>query len=371
MVGALAGARVLVFLAVSAVVVAFLTWLVAVAEMLPVSQVAVWATSGVMFAFGFPFQAGDFALSLPPTLFTAVVAYKLYSAAKRVRVSDDLEASQVLPQQMLTLAGLSGVVACAVVVGALVTNPHVDVIVLARVLVLVVLVPVFGLQIGQENVARWCDDKLSFAWGDAVMDSTPLATRVGGALVIAAHLVIALAITLNYRAGAEVVSGYSAPVIAAVGLGAVQAAFAPTLWAVALTWVSGFPVLAGGGHVFDAARGTDAPLPAIPILAVIPADPIAQALALVAVPIVAVAVAVAFYAGSTMPVVVFACLRVAVVVAAGSLFGFGGIGPGGLQSVGVIPWTVIVGALIWLAGGGLLGIALTKLRDFYDRTRTT
>lgn len=360
--GAWAGVRVVAFLLGVAFPLAFVAWLVAVTQMLPLATVAVWAVQGIVATFGFPFLAGDFQMTLTPTLLTAVVALRIARAASHLRDDEMSEAGRAW-----SVLGLSGVVAVAVALMVVVTNTPVSWLAVLKAAIVIVGVPVWGLRVGSEPLARLCDDRLSFAWGDAVDASVRVARRVWIALIVAAHVVLAVAVVTGFDGGMQVVAGYSAPVVAAVGLGALQAMFALTIWAIALSWVTGLWAMVGGGHTISAFQPTNAPMPAIPIFGVIPAEAHPGAVALVAVPIVAVALAVALYSRGSVAVATWAGVRVVVLAVCASPFFFGAMGPGGLRSVGVQPWVVCVAALVWVGAGTLIGVGMIALRDYYDR----
>ena len=366
--GALAGARVLIVFVLSALGLSFVMWLVAVAKMLPISTVPQWATRGALAAFGFPFEQSDFVLSLPPSLLSLVVVWQMYRAGKSLRAEDHVSSADLLKTQMLRLAGLATSVLVVMVTALLVGGAPITGIAIFRSVILLVVVPAWGLRIGSEHVARWCDDRLSFAWGDAVDGSVALGARLVLALIVAAHVVFAVAVWVNFSAAAEVVSAYSAPVVAAVGLGIVQSTFAPTVWAATLTWVTGFPLRLGGDIHASAMSGFEGPLPAIPSFAIIPHSPHPEGIALLAVPVIAIALVVAFSESATLHNSVMAGIQTFLVLVLASVFFFGGIGPGGLQTTGVIPWTFVVSSAIWLEAGVGIGLGMKKLRDFYIST---
>ncbi len=369
--GALAGARVLIVFVLSALGLSFVMWLVAVAKMLPISTIPDWATRGALAAFGFPFEQADFVLSLPPTLLSLVIAWQMYRAGKSLRAEDSVSSEDLLRTQLLRLAGLSLSVLLVIVVAVVVSGAPITGLAVFRNIILLVIAPAWGIRIGAEHVARWCDDRLSFAWGDAVDGSVALVARLLIALIVAAHVVFAVAVWRNFSTAAEVVSSYSAPAVAAVGLGIVQVMFAPTVWAATLTWVTGFPLHLGGDIHASAMSGFEGPLPAIPSFAVIPHSPHPEGIALVAVPIVVVALVVAFSDMATLQNSVVAGIQALCALVLASFFFFGGIGPGGLQATGVVPWTFVVASAVWLIAGVGLGLGMKKLRDFYVSTSTS
>ena len=368
--GALAGARVLLIFILSALGLSFVMWLVAVAKMLPISTIPDWATRGALAAFGFPFEQADFVLSLPPSLLSLVVAWQMYRAGKKLRADDRVPSDDLLKTQLLRLTGLSLSVLIVIVVALVISGAPVTGFGICRSIILLFLAPAWGIRIGAEHLARWCDDRMSFAWGDAVEDSLKLVSRLLIALVVAAHVVLAVAVWGSFSSAAEVVSAYSAPVIAAVGLGIVQLMFAPTVWAGALTWVTGFPLRLGGDIHASAMSGFEGPLPAIPSFALIPHTSFPEGIALVAVPLIAVALVIAFSESATLHNALVAGVQAFIVLAVASLFFFGGIGPGGLQTTGVIPWMFVIASAIWVAGGVGIGLGMKKLRDFYVSSST-
>ena len=369
--GALAGVRVLVVFVLSALGLSFVMWLVAVAKMLPIATIPDWATRGALAAFGFPFEQADFALSLPPTLLSLVIAWQMYRAGKSLRAEDSVSSEDLLKTQLLRLTGLSLSVFLVIAVALVASGAPITGSAVVRSIILLVIAPAWGIRIGAEHVARWCDDRLSFAWGDAVDGSVALVARLLFALGIAAHVVFAVAVWRNFSAGTEVVSSYSAPVVAAVGLGIVQAMFAPTVWAATLTWVTGFPLQLGGDIHASAMSGFEGPLPAIPTFSVIPHSPHPAGIALVAVPVIAVAMVIAFSDMATVQNSVVAGTQAFFALVLTSLFFFGGIGPGGLQALGVVPWTFVVASAVWLIAGIGIGLGMKKLRDFYVSTSTS
>lgn len=363
--GAVSGLRAFLFLAVVAFVLSLGTWLVAVSQMLPFSVVPTWAMHGFLAAVGFPFEQTGFAITLPPSLMSVVVAWTMFRAAKRVRAEDTIASSELVKTQLLRLLGVSGTALVAVAVLVVISGVSITGLAVARCLALLVAAPAWGMRVGSEHLARWCDDRLSIAWGDAIDSSARLVRLMLVTLVVVANLVFVVALVVNFSAGAEVVAAYSSPVAAAIGLGAIQVLFAPTVWASVLTWISGLPLHLGGTATASASAGFEGVLPAIPSMALVPHSPHPAAIALVAVPIVALALVIAFSADATVANTVVAGIHAFVVLAVSSLFFFGSIGPGGLQQTGVAPWAFIVGSAVWLAVGTSVGLGMRKLRDFY------
>ncbi len=388
-IGALEALRAVLVLSLTVLLVAVVAWFVAIAQLQPLSAVVTWAGTLLAAASGWELTIG---LGLPPTLLTVGLLWVMTSALKRTRralaANEQLVRAGTLPAtRYAATVGIASCLGAIVLVlllaGLLVGAGTLTPLGSARFLV-VVSVPLLIACLGPERrgapAGRWAQalfdliaEKAGDEWADALETALRMLRRVGLAFGIVAVLALVIALATGWSAMSEAVSGYSRPALAAGGLGFVQLLFLPTLLIFAVSWLSG-----AGIHLSAVALATPfssqaAVVPAVPVLAAVPADTAAWGWSVLVV--LPLAAAVATVGRSTWAerldwraVVVaaglgFVCTAGAVVFAAGP------IGPAGLETFGV-PIAAAIGTIGGSAGAGAAagwGLSLLANREEADR----
>lgn len=379
-IAAAAALRFVATLLASAIVVALIAWLVAAAAMLPLSTVLSWAFAGIAAAFGFEMRFGPAQLGLPPTALSALVWWLLWRAAARIRrefateesAGGEPAAERNRLRAEFAAAGCLGAVTAVLLVLTVVFNPLIVPTTVGSVRALVLIVSAVAL--GTSPLPRLLHSVLHSRWGDAgteaLTEGLHLARRVAVSLLVLAQLVLLAGIIANWSHVLALLHSYSATGAAAVGLGILQTAYAPTIWAAALSWVSGSGVeLSAAAHA-SVLTGSDLPRPPVPVLAIIPAHPAPWLAGAVVLPVVAASICVIGRArwlrGTSWAAVAVATAAIALGLACASVFFSGAVGPGGLGIFGVRPWpfTAVLAGLCCLGMAG--GRAMGALRDRYE-----
>ena len=120
--------------------------------------------------------------------------------------------------------------------------------------------------------------RLGQQWAAALEDAHRVSVRAGWWLAGLAAISVAVGLAVEFEEVKDVVGLYSAPVVAAIGLSAVQLLYLPGILAVALAWLSGAGVNLSAAETASAFSAADGPRPAVPLLAIIPEDPPALSL---------------------------------------------------------------------------------------------
>jgi len=388
-IGALEALRAVLVLTLTVLVAAVLAWFVAIAQLQPLSAVLGWAGTLLGAASGWELTIG---LGLPPTLLTVGLVWVMTSALRRTRralaANEQLVRAGTLPAtRCAATVGigtcLGAIVVVLLVAGLLVGAGTPTPLGCARFLV-VVAVPALIACLGPERpgapAGRWAQAlfdliaaKAGDAWADAAESALRLLRRVGLAFGVVAVVGLIVALVTGWSAMTDAVSGYSRPGIAAVGVGAVQLLFLPTLLFLALSWLSG-----AGLHLSAVALATPftsqaAVVPAVPVLAAVPADTAVWGWAvLVVLPLAAGVATVGRRAWADAvdwrAIVLVAGLGL-LTTAASALFATGPIGPAGLETFGVdvAAATGAIGGAAAAGAAGGWGLSLLANRAEADR----
>ena len=355
--GLFSGARFWLTCLIGALLAAAVAWIIAAAQSFPVSGIGVWALKGTAAGFGLPWGFGSLGITLPPTLFTLILAWLIFRTAARLRERTHGSAA--------SFAGLVAALCLGVVLSAVFSATPFTPLGIVRALILTVALPALSFRLGFAALNRWLSDMLGSQSAEAVLSAGATVRRALIALVIAANLLIAAGVVMSILTGIDTLAGYSSPVFAAFGLGLIQALFAPTIVSGTLVWSTGLPVSLTAGADFSVLFGTAAPLPALPILGLVPMDPPGWAAALIAVPILAVTASVvgrrSWYAAANLHTLASAAVQLVLIGAVCALFSRGGIGPGGLADFGPHWYSTLAGFAVWAAGGFGLAYLLLYL----------
>lgn len=388
-IGALEALRAVLVLTITVLVVAIAAWFTAIAQLQPLSDVLRWAGTLIAAASGWELTIG---VGLPPTLLTIGLLVIVTSALRRTRRA--LAANEVLVRTgalpSTRYAATTGITTCLLAImvvllpaGLFMGTGEFSLLGCARFLI-VLAVPVLIACLGPERrgapAGRWAQALLDTVartagpeWADASESALRVLRRVAIAAGTVALLGLIIALITGWPDMVDAVSGYSHPTVAAVGLGVVQLLFAPTLLIFALSWVSG-----AGIHLNAAAHASPLSdhaglIPAVPVLAAIPADVTAWGwVVLAALPMAAgiATVGRARWADELdWRAVVMATGMVFVAAAAITLFATGSIGPQGLETFGV-PVLAATGAIGVGTSAGIAagwGLSLLANRASADR----
>ena len=361
--------------------VAFLSgaaaWTIAAAHLMPTSVIIVWAMRGLASAAGLAVPLGSAVLSLPPTLANLALFFAIYWSGARLRrmleaedAEDGTEGRDRLRAQIIGAASVFGIFAVLVIIAAIIGGAAADLRGIIRVVVLVSVPVLVSLRPAGELINQAVRDYMGSAALEALRMSRGQTLRVFAALAISSNVVLAVLIAIRFSEVTAVLDAYSSPAAAAVGLGVIQLAYAPTIWAAGIAWVSGAGVTLARGVELSAYRGAEGIVPPFPIAYVFPPDPSPWAGLLVLIPVAAVAAAVigrsAWQSAAQLWPAVFSSVQILIGFAVLCLFFSGGIGGGGLSEVGVD-----VVPMMFLAGLGtcavvFAGTGMVWLRDRYS-----
>jgi hypothetical protein len=409
-IGALESLRAFVVTACLALVVATAAWFVALAQQQPLSVVPVWAGTLVGTAAGWATEAPP---ALPPTLLTVGLVVLLGQAFGRTRralaVNADLARAGRLPASPHAfLWGISTVVGASVVwvavsgllVGACAAGP----LGTARFLTVLLCAGLLAFlrparsrrERRAERRARraarreqppgrvrrdpgaeaawahrltgWAEPRVGEDWAAAALRGLRLTGRTWVAFGILALLLVGTGLVLGRTAVGTALDAYSDPAAAAVGLTLVQLAFAPTIGLLALSWASGAGIWMSSTVLASPSAGFEGPVPAVPVLALVPADPPAWCGFLVVAPVLAAVLAAAarreWTDGLDWRTLVVHTALMCVSAGAGALFSRGGIGPEGLEQFGapVLLMTALLTACAAVGAAAVWGLRLLAER---------
>lgn len=354
--------------------VAFLSgaavWTIAAAHLMPTSVILVWATRGIAAAAGLAVPLGSAVLSLPPTLANLALFFAVYWSGVRLRGmldADDTEEDDRLVSRIIGGASIFGIFALLVLIAAGIGGAAFDLRGVIRACVLLSVPVLVSLRPAGELINRAVRDYMGSAALEALRASRAQTLRVFAALIISSNVVLAVLVAVRFGEVTAVLQAYSSPAAAAVGLGVIQLAYAPTLWAAGIAWVSGAGVTLARGVELSAYRGAEGIVPPFPIAYAFPPEPSPWAGLLVLIPVVAVAAAVTgraeWQSAAQLWPAVFSSVQILLGFAVLCLFFSGGIGGGGLSEIGVD-----VVPTMFLAGLGtcavvFAGIGAVWLRD--------
>ncbi|WP_029089576.1 DUF6350 family protein [Brevibacterium album] len=404
-IGVLESVRALVLVAGASFLCAAAAWFVAIAQQQPISVIPVWAGGLIGAASGWAMES---ATTLPPTLLTAALVLVLAQAFGRTRRAlavnaalvrsgriPEVEHARALGTGAVVLTSAVWLLLAGLLVGPGTAGP------LGTARFLLVLAAAFALAFltagrsdrraarraarrrGSRSATRaagdresagwaetlrtWVQPRLGEQWGEAVEDGLRLTGRTWAGLAVLALVLLAAALVLGRQSVAEALAAYSDPVAAAVGLAAVQALFGPTILLLVLSWASGAGVWMSATVLASPGAGFEGPVPAVPVLAVVPAQPPAwSGFLVIALVLTGLGAAIGRRAWAERldwrTVLVHVCLMAAV-TAVLALFCTGAIGPDGLSRFGAPVGTatlLITGAT---ALGATAGWGLRLLAD--------
>lgn len=287
-------------------------------------------------------------VSLAPLGTSLVSAALVYGGARRARLRRSATAAFALAGWVVSVLGLS-----AVVPGPA-GRPAIALTAL--------LIGVTAL-----TLALWRGGATRPAWWVSLLDRTPSWCRAGvraawllvGPLLVAAALVVAVALVQGVVTVLELHEQLAPGRLGTVVLLLGQLAYLPTMVVWALAWLTGPGFTVGAGSLFSPSEVVAAPLPAFPVLGVLPQPGTPSTGWVVLVPVLlGAAVGVwlhrrrfqdAWWQAVLSGVV--ATATVAVLASALTLAASGGIGPGRLATVGVSA-PAVAGALAWQVGAG-------------------
>lgn len=293
-------------------------------------------------------------VSLTPLGTSLVSAALLYGGARRARLRSPATAAFALGGFALSVVGLSAVIPGpagrpTILLGAL-------------------LIGGFALVL-----ALWRAGTAAPAWWTWLRDRVPDWGRAGlraawfalGALLTLALLAVAIALVQGVVTVLELHEALSPGRLGTVVLVLGQLAFVPTLVVWGLAWLAGPGFAVGEGTVFSPTEVVAAPLPAFPVLGVLP-GPGQPGLGWVVLAPVVVGAGVGLWlhrrrfqevwwqaalSGLVQAATVGLCAALLTLAASG------GLGPGRLATVGAAP-PAVAGALVWQTGLGAVVVLL-------------
>lgn len=238
---------------------------------------------------------------------------------------------------------------------------------------------VYGLgvaigSIGATNPARVRLRRLIAEGPQPITAAAGAAVRAGlgtvATVTAAAAVLTTVALVLGYGQVIALYESVQAGVIGGIALTAAQLALLPTLVIWAASWLIGPGFAIGAGSTVSPIAVTLGPLPAVPVLGALPAEPSALGFATLLVPVLAAFVAgiavrprlVARLGDASLPLWSLAAAGAAAVVAAiaAAFLAFvaaGAAGPGRLAVVGPDPATIG----LWMLAETFIGVALGLL----------
>lgn len=347
---------------------AVIAWVLAAGEMIPTSAIAVWAMRGLAAASGFAVPMGGTVLSLPPTLLNLVVFFAVYWSARRMKALMD-EDDATAPRQIGAAAAVAGVFAVLVIAAAVIGGAEADLRGAVRVVVLLAVPVLVALRPAEARIHQMVRDYMGSAALEALIVSRRMTLRVFIGLIIGSHIVFAILVGFRFGSIMNLLSAFSSPAAAAVGLGLVQLIYAPTLWAAGIAWVSGAGVTLAKGVDVSVFAGAEGLVPPIPLLYAFPAEPSPWAPFLMLIPVICAVWAVIgrsrWQAAAQLWPAVFSSVQILIGFAILSLFFSGGIGRGGLQEVGVDVVPMMVFAGLGTCASVFIGVSMVWMRDRY------
>lgn len=365
--------RILFALLAVAFVLAAIAWFIGIAEQRPLAAIPGWAFTGLAAATGLSVRPGEALMSFPPSLLCLIVWLLLRNAASRTATALDANArlqhagqlpAHRAPRTSAYLSIAGAFLLIAVGLGFALGAATPSLIGFTRVALLSGTAIVFGAGLYPQTAAAdsTLSARLGQQWTAALEDAHRVSVRAGWWLAGLAALSVAVGLAVEFEEVKDVVDLYSAPVVAAIGLSAVQLLYLPGILAVALAWLSGAGVNLSAAETASAFSAADGPRPAVPLLAIIPEDPPAF---LAAAPVLLVIIGVLLvtlhrsWQHVDLPVIAVASAQMLVLMWMWGLFSTGGLGPGGLEVFGVpaLLFPLITGGLViaglW-AGYGLI-----------------
>lgn len=372
-IGVLETVRILLVLITIAFVLAAIAWFIGIAEQRPLAAIPGWAVTGLAAATGLSVRPGEALMSFPPSLLCLIVWLLLRNAASRTATALDANArlqhagqlpAHRAPRTSAYLSIAGAFLLIAVGLGFALGAATPSLIGFTRVALLIGTAIVFGAGLYPQTAAAdsTLSARLGQQWTAALEDAHRVSVRAGWWLAGLAALSVAVGLAVELEEVKDVVDLYSAPVVAAIGLSAVQLLYLPGILAVALAWLSGAGVNLSAAETASAFSAADGPRPAVPLLAIIPEDPPAF---LAAAPVLLVIIGVLLvtlhrsWQHVDLPVITVASAQMLVLMWMWGLFSTGGLGPGGLEAFGVpaLLFPLITGGLViaglW-AGYGLI-----------------
>lgn len=385
-IGLVEALRLLLQLFVLAFLGSTLAWFIGLAEQKSLGVLPNWSFSALGYAHGLGVDTGSYVFSLPATALVLLVWWLAAHGAARTRTAIAVNHVHGRPRprrggsaeqrfaaadsrdEVLGLGAYAAthlvvVVAASTLLGAAVLDWQG----VLRALVLVVTSVVVGGRVLREPLGyvRRGLDRLPEGLWDTIVAGHFAARRVLWGLCGLGLLAFLAALVLNREAGMEMLAGYGNPVGAAIGLGLIQVAFAPTLWAFGLAWLSGGGIELASGTITSAWVSTSTPVIEVPALAMIPQESPAfswaYSLTVVAVACGAIGLRRRWFAGFDLPVALATIAEVVLGILVIALFTMGGIGPAGLSSFGVAGWHFVAITAGEAVFGVVLGWLLTSL----------
>nr|WP_306428343.1 DUF6350 family protein [Brevibacterium sp. 68QC2CO] len=344
-------------------------WAMTITQQLPAGSVFSWTGTVLGVFLGMPAGAGGLLVALPPTLPVLGLWALIYAGAAKLRRNRAVEAVPGVGPQWTCAAGF----VLPLVLGALCTGLWAPLLEpgpvgWARAGIVVCSAALVGLR--PSPPAGWVRavDGLGAGFTEVLGRAWELLRRVVVALGGAALVLIVLGIVLRWNSAWDVVEQYSAPAMAAVGLGILQLLYAPTLMAFSLAWITGAGVDLSGSATGSAYASDVGMRPGIPALALMPGQPAGWVPVLAAVVVLAGMFAVlgrrAWRDRVDWPVVGTTAVLVYVSLVLVAVFSCGGVGPGGLARFGLdlvrFPAFVTVFAMAGVCLGRVAQVLSTK-----------
>lgn len=333
--GVLASLRAVVPALLASFACAVAAWIVTIDQQIPVSSVFGWTISVIGVSAGFTLSAGGLVLSLPPSLLSLLFWLGVFAVARRLRRA---HAQSTVRTRAASFSGFVALPVLGTAAAVLAPGIRLDAVGAARAAILVISACVLGLRPGFTALA----DHLGLSADRLVADVGHWLRRLFIALGIVAVLLLAVSLVAQWDAAGDVVAQYSSPVAAAIGLGVLQALFAPMIWAGALAWTSGAGVTLSSGTLASVYHATAASRPGLPVFALVPSHTAAWMPWLGLAILIAVAVTVlgrpAWQRQSSWSTIGIRTVVAFVALTCVGLFAMGSVGPGGLREFGVSVW---------------------------------
>ena len=341
-------------------------WFIGISYQQPVGLIPVWAGSLVAAVHGFVTNFGGVSFGLPPTLLTVGIVLVLIRATKRVARALDINARYA---KSGILRGVSASYGQAFSIFSLVYLGLVTLVSLLlgrgelTLLGSVRCLTLFGVVCSARLLMHY-QKKLStrmrrYPWFATALSGFRLSLRTFATLIILGVVVSFVAVITGWNHGSAVLAEYSDPRAAAIGLGIVQVLYAPTLWMLSLAWSSG-----GGFNITEHSVASPLtvfyePVPAIPVLAVVPAQPPLWSMVF-AGSIVLLGIFLVFgrktWRTLSAHEALLGSIFLLVLIGVSALFCRGGLTSGGMSNFGISQWYVPV----LIVGECMLGMGIGR-----------